>query len=99
MRGNDGRKHDGSGKPGPAPEKRVEVKRILIEMGEIKTEWDSVEAREYIRAEMQKRGHESVNDRIIDRGVRESLISSKKQPDSRNNWIWPAQRAPRAREA
>jgi len=48
---------------------------------------------------MQKRGHESVNDRIIDRGVRESLISSKKQPDSRNNWIWPAQRAPRAREA
>src|SRR6516165_43763 len=99
VRGNDGRKHDGSGKPGPAPEKRVEVKRILIEMGEIKTEWDSVEAREYIRAEMQKRGHESVNDRIIDRGVRESLISSKKQPDSRNNWIWPAQRAPRAREA
>ena len=98
VRGNhhgDGRQEKGT--TGPAPAKRTEVKRILGEMGEIRQEWDSVEARQHIHDEMEQRGFGSVNDRTIDKAFRECMLHSEKQQDSKNNWCWPAQRVPRVR--
>lgn len=103
VRGNN-RGDGGSGKssPGPVPLKRMAIKRILVEMGEIKQVWDAVEARAYINSEMDKLGHDEPNTATVNKARDESFVKSKRVDVGKNEWRWPAQRRarqPRAHEA
>jgi hypothetical protein len=92
VRGNDRGDSNGKSSPGPVPVKRMAIKHILIEMGEIKQVWDAVEARAHINSEMDKLGHDEPNTATVNKARDESLITSKRVDVGKNEWRWPAQR-------